>query len=32
VFYTYMEQFRGLKKPGRRRSHSALGEEAALKG
>ena len=35
VFYTYMEQFRGRKKPGRRPAHSTLeapGEEAALKG
>jgi HAE1 family hydrophobic/amphiphilic exporter-1 len=35
VFYTYMEQFRGLRKPGRKRTHSSLeapGEEAALKG
>jgi hydrophobic/amphiphilic exporter-1 (mainly G- bacteria), HAE1 family len=35
VFYTYMEQFRGLKKSGsRRKTHSTLqpsGEEAALK-
>jgi HAE1 family hydrophobic/amphiphilic exporter-1 len=36
VFYTYMEQFRGLRKPkSRRETHSPLeapGEEAALKG
>jgi HAE1 family hydrophobic/amphiphilic exporter-1 len=36
VFYTYMEQFRGFRKPGsRRKKHSALeapGEEAVLKG
>jgi HAE1 family hydrophobic/amphiphilic exporter-1 len=36
VFYTYMEQFRGLRKPKlRRETHSPLeapGEEAALKG
>jgi hydrophobic/amphiphilic exporter-1 (mainly G- bacteria), HAE1 family len=35
VFYTYMEQFRGLKKSGsRKKTHSTLqpsGEEAALK-
>jgi HAE1 family hydrophobic/amphiphilic exporter-1 len=35
VFYTYMEQFRGFRKPGRKRTPASLeapGEEAALKG
>jgi HAE1 family hydrophobic/amphiphilic exporter-1 len=35
VFYTYMEQFRGFRKPSRKRTHASLeapGEEATLKG